>query len=263
MESERQDERTRPEKRRYTISATALKWIGLVLTCLSSVGVAVIQRGLLKIDAYTTMEDFAAAMEDPASGMMSLGAMAVACSLLATMAAPLYAKVVYEGWKRSRDRRRLMLSLLLCALASEIPYDFAMSGSPLGWSIQNPVWGLLLGVVMLEAMSRLKVKFQNPVVSALAQGLVVIGALALTVLLGPYMGTTLVLLAALFRFLEGNWTMASLGAALLTANQFPAPLGMLLAHWYEPDEEERHPVLFYVLYPAQLLVFGAAGMLLK
>lgn len=261
MESERQEERTRRERSRFTISATALKWIGLVLTCLSSVGVAVIQRGLLKIDAYTTMEDFAAAMADPASGMMGLGAMAVGCSLLATMAAPLYAKVVYEGWKRSPDRRRLMLRLALCALASEIPYDFAMSGSPLGWSIQNPVWGLLLGVVMLEAMSRLK--FERAAVSALAQGLVVIAALALTVLLGPYMGTTLVLLAALFRFLEGNWTMASLGAALLTANQFPAPLGMLLAHWYEPDEEERRPLLFYILYPAQLLVFGAAGMLLK
>lgn len=246
-----------------SVSGAVMKWTGFALTCLSSLGVAVFQRGLLKMDAYPTLEDLARALSDPANGTMNLASMAVTCSLLAAMAIPLYAKLVYEGWKRVGDRRRLFLSLALCALAAEVPYDLAMNGTPLDWSIQNPAWGLLLCAAMLE-MFRLA-KARSRVGSALLQILVVAGAVTWTVLLRVYVGMTLVLLAALFHFLEGRRGLSALGGVLLTLPQFPAPFGMLLVHWYEPDEKEdgKYPGLFYILYPAQLLAFGVIGVLLR
>ena len=80
----------KPGGRFITMSSTAMKWTGLLLTCLSSLGVAVFQRGLLKMDRYATLEDLSEALADPSSGAMRLASMAVVCSLVAAMALPLY-----------------------------------------------------------------------------------------------------------------------------------------------------------------------------
>lgn len=252
-----------PGGRFITISSTAMKWTGLLLTCLSSLGIAVFQRGLLKMDTYASLEDLSTAMADPSNGVMGLASTAVTCSLIAAMALPLYAKLVYEGWKRMEDKRPLLLRLALCALVSEIPYDLAMNGRLLELEAQNPVWGLLLCAAMLEVLRLPKPRAKAA--SALLQILIVAGALAWALLLRVYMGTSLVLLAALFYFLEGNRTLSTLGGVLFTLPQFPACFGMLFVHWYEPNEEKdaKYPKLFYLLYPAQLLVFGLIGLLLR
>lgn len=254
--------RMQPGGRAVTMSSAALKWTGLLLTCLSSLGVAVLQRGLLRVDT-ATQEELAAAVADPSSGAASLVSAAVTCSLIAAMAIPLYAKLVYEGWKRMENRTPLFLRMALCALVSEIPYDLAMSGRALDFDVQNPVWGLLVCAAMLEVLRIPKPR--SRIVSALLQVLVVAGALAWTLLLHVYMGPALALLAALFYFLEGNRTLSTLGGAALTIAQFPAPLGMLFVYWYEPDEvkDARYPYLFYLLYPAQLLAFYLLGLLLQ
>jgi len=251
-----------PGGRYLTFSTTAMKWTGLLLTCLSSIGVAVLQRGLLKVDT-TSVEDLSAAMADPASSAVSLVSGAVTCSLLSVMALPLYAKLIYEGWKRMENKNRFFLRLALCALVSEIPYDLAMYGTLLAFEVQNPVWGLLLCAAMLEIL-----RLPSPrsrVASAARQVLIVAAALAWVVLLRVYMGPLLVLLTALFYFLEGNKTLSTLGGVALTVTQFPAPFGMLFVYFHEPGDGkgEKNPDLFYLLYPAQLLVFGVAGLILQ
>lgn len=252
-----------PGGRFITMSSAAMKWTGLLLTCLSSLGVAVFQRGLLKMDHYATLDDLAEALADPASGAMSAASMAVTCSLIASMALPLYAKLIYEGWSRTENRNAFFTRLALCALVSELPYDLAMNGRFLEFDVQNPVWGLLLCAAMLEVL-RLP-KPHSRVASALIQIAIMAGALAWALLLRIYLGTSLVLLVALFHFLEGNRTLSTLGGVLFTLPQFPAPFGMLFVHWYEPDEakDARFPRLFYLLYPAQLLAFGLIGLILR
>jgi len=251
-----------PGGRPFAISTAAMKWIGFLLTCLSTVGVAILQRGLLKVDT-TSMEDLSAAMADPASGAVSLVSGAVTCSLLSVMALPLYAKLIYEGWKRMENKNRFFLRLALCALASEVPFDLAMYGTPLAFEVQNPVWGLLLCAAMLEVLRVPRPR--SRIASAVLQVITVAAALAWVVLLRVYVGPILVLLTALFYFLEGNKTISTLGGVALTMTQFPAPFGMLFVYFHEPDEgkDGKYPDLFYILYPAQLLVFGAAGLLMQ
>ena len=178
------------------------------------------------------------------------------------MAIPLYAKLLYEGWKRAASRKPLLKRLALCALLSDLPFNLAMNGAALDFDVQCPVWGLLVCAVMLEVLRMPKP--QSRILSGFVQVLTVAGALAWTLLLRIYMGPTMVLLVAMFYFLEGHKLVSMLGGAMLTMPQFPAPLGMLFAYWYEPNEEKdaKFPNLFYILYPAQLLVFGIAGMLL-
>ncbi len=252
-----------PGGRFIKMSSTALKWTGFLLTCLGSLGTAVIQRGFLKIDSYATADEMLSAVSDPASGLMGLASGAATCVMIFSMALPLYAKLLYEGWKRMEERKPFFLRLLLCALASEIPYDLVMSGKPFDIDLQNPAWGLLLCAAMLEVLRIPKPR--SKIASALLHVVILIGALAWPLLLRIYMGTAMVILTALFYFLEDNRVLSTLGGAIFTMPQFPAPFGMLFAYWYEPDGEKdkRFPNLFYILYPAQLVVFGAAGLLLK
>lgn len=235
----------RPGVQMVRLSLRTLQWIGFVLVCLRSVSVAVIQRGILKMNF------------DGAMGWVTCG---VFCSLAASLSIPLFAKAAYEGWKRAQTSVKYFGGLALCALISEIPYDFAMSGKLFDWSTQNPVWGLLLAAVALELLRPWHPRSMAG--SILFKALVIFAALAWTLLLRVYAGPLLTLLMALFCFAEKRKSVSLLGGVLLTLPQFPAPIGMAFVNWYDAEKEGDSRKLFCLLYPLQLAVFGLLGMLL-
>lgn len=241
-------------------SGGELKWVGFVCLCLSSFSAAVLQRGVMALDSYTTTQELYEAMR-PGSGMIGWATAAVLCSLAATLAIPIYAKMLCEGVRHTSSVKRYILRLAACALASEIPYDFAMSGKLLDFSLQNPVWALLVAAVMLAILRQWK--FPSKAASVGFSALVVLSAAVWPLLLRSYMGVLLVLLAALFHFAGTRRWLAALGGVVLTLPQFPAPLGMLLVHWYDGTKGKADRRLFYILYPAQLLLFGVWGLLVR
>ena len=241
------------------LSGTALYWIGFALVCLGSLSAAILQRGILGLGAGTTLDQLAQAMK-PGGDAMGWVTGAVLCALASAPAVPIYAKLLYEGFSRAAGHRRLLVRLALCALVSEIPYDLAMSGRFLDLQVQNPVWGLLLCAVTLEILQMWR--FPSPVGNAVFRGLVSVAALLWGLLLRIYMGGLLLALVLLFHFARSRKWVWMLGGSLITLLHFPAPLGMVFVHWYDGEREEEPGWLFYALYPLQLLVFGAAGMLL-
>lgn len=250
----------RPGVRMVRLSGRALLWTGFALTCLGSVSAAVLQRGILKLGGEGSLEALSQAMK-PGGGAMVWATWAVLCSLAATLAIPLYVKLVYEAGRAGADPKRLLGGLAACALASEVPYDLAMSGKLLDMGTQNPAWGLLLAAILLEILRRWK---PAPAAGKAAfRVLVVAAALAWALLLRVYMGVMVVLLAALFHFAARHKAAAMLGGIALTLPQFPAPLGLLFVHWYDGEKPWGPAGRFLALYPAQLLVFGLAGMCLQ
>ncbi len=250
----------RPGVKRVSLSGEAMQWIGFVLVCLSSFSIAILQRCVLKLDSEGSLEAVSEAMK-PGGTAMGWATGAVLCSLAATLAVPVFAKLVYEGWRRAENKKAMLLRLAACAAVSEIPYDFAMNGKLLDGSAQNPVWGLLLAVIVLEITRQWRMK--SRMVDGAFRAVVVIAGVAWALLLRVYLGPVLVLLPVLFCF-AARWKWATmLGGVLLTLLQFPAPLGMVFVHWYEEKEKPASDKLPYILYPAQLLVFGILARLLR
>ena len=241
-------------------SGSELKWVGFVCLCLSSFSIAVLQRGVMALDSYASTQELYEAMK-PGSGMISWATAAVFCSLIATLAIPLYAKLLCEGFRHTSSVKRYILRLALCALVSEIPYDFAMNGKLLDFSVQNPVWALVVAAVMLAILRQWK--FSSKAAAAGFSAVVVLAAVAWPLLLRVQLGPSLVLLTALFHFAGNRRTLAALAGAALTLPQFPAPFGVLLVHWYDGSKGKTDRRLFYVLYPAQLLAFGLWCLLLR
>ncbi len=243
----------RPGVKLFRLSGEALQWIGSVLICLSSFSVAVLQRGILHLDEDGALEAVSEAMK-PGGEAMGWATAAVFCSLAATLAIPVFCKLLYEGWKHTEDEKRLLLRLVLCAVISEIPYDLAMSGKIFDWSTQNPVWGLLLAAVVLTITRRWRMK--TTAANCVFRAVIVVAALSWALLLRVYMGALLILLPVLFCFAAQWKWITMLGGVLITLVQFPAPLGMLFVHWYDEKLERGSAKLFYIFYPVQLLVFG-------
>jgi len=248
----------RPENRTIKISELNLHWIGILLLCLSTLSTAVIQRGMLRLDGASPAE-MEQIMASGATAQWAVQAMLL--TMTATLALPLYAKLLVEAVDQTEDKRRLLLELGGCALASEVPYDWAMSGKLWNGGVQNPAWGLLIGGVMLLFFQRKEGNFQKRDIAA--QAVAVAAAAAWTILLRVHLGALLVLLCALFCFAcraKKEWIALAAGAAL-TLFYFPAPLGLLLVHWYDNKSRARIWV-FCMLYTAQLIVFGILGGIL-
>lgn len=235
----------RPGVQMVRLSLMALQWIGFVLVCLRSVSVAVIQRGILKMNF---------------DGAMGWVTAAVFCSLAATLSIPIFAKAAYEGRKRTQNPTTYFGGLALCALLSEIPYNLAISGKLFDLSTQNPVLGLLLAAIALELLRSWRPRSMAG--NILFKALVTAAALAWTLLLRVYAGPLLVLLMALFCFAEKRRAVSLLGGVLLTLPQFPAPIGMAFVNWYDAEKEGDSGKLLCVLFPVQLAVFGLLGILL-
>ena len=134
----------RPERTAFTISELNLHWIGILLLCLNSLGTAMIRRGILHLDAGMSLEE-ASQVLDWSSGAAEWAVQATMLSMAASLAIPLYAKLLMEAVRQTENRRELLLTLGGCALISEVPYDWTMTGELVDAGMQNPAWGLLLG----------------------------------------------------------------------------------------------------------------------
>lgn len=242
-----------------SISGTALKWTGFILVCLSSFSAAVIQRGIMGFGADATAETMYQAMS-PEGGMMGPGTAAVLCSLVSMMALPVYVHFLCEGLRHTKDVRRYVIRLLACALASEIPYDLAMSGRPFDFSVQNPLWALGLGAIMIGICRMWKETSGTG--GVVFRAVVVIAAIIWALLLRVHMGALLILLIALFHFARQNKPVFYILGIGLTSVQFPAPLGLLFVNWHDGTPAGGPRRLFYVLYPVQLLLFGVWALFL-
>lgn len=182
-------------------------------------------------------------------------------------AVPIFAWLLWQGFRSTASRGRYALWLALLALLAEVPYDLATSGRVWDLSSQNPVFALLVGFVVMWALDHLLTGPRRHVglaVFVCAAGVLwlVIFNVGLRFGMVP-MGVVLLLFCLVFYFLGSREnTMMMVGGALgAVALIFPA-LGMLLLH-FRSDETtvDSRRRLLYGLYPVGLLAVGLAGVL--
>lgn len=250
-----ENEINRRQRRPYRepkCSADVLKWLGFACICLGTFSSAVVQRGIIGLESYSTDTLYEALK--PGGTMMGWASLAVVTMLLSAMAIPIQAKLLYEGWLHTHNQKQYLLRLLGMAVVCEIPYDLAIRGSFLDLSVQNPIWALAIAVIMLSIFRQ----YPNKLLSAF----VLIAACAWTVLLQSYMGMLTVVLVASFYFFSREKGLSTLAGVLVSCIQFPAPFGMFFVHYYDGAKGKTPRKLFYILYPLQLIVFAILAALI-
>ncbi|MGM9618641.1 MAG: TraX family protein [Oscillospiraceae bacterium] len=180
--------------------------------------------------------------------------------ILGRPAFPLYCFLLTEGFRHTHSRGRYALRLGLFALLSEIPFDMAFWGSVLEFGYQNVFFTLLLGLLALmtaEELQKRGLRF-GPVLAVVGFGLL---AELLRADYG-FVGVAVIGALYLLREKETERYLVS-GALLLGAGVIEAAgwSAFYLIHRYDGRRGYAGRALqwiFYLFYPAHLLIFALA-----
>lgn len=128
-------------------TADGLKMFACISLLLQSIGVIIVENGLIHLENYT-QESLSNAMASD-SGLMTLAGIGSILQLAGGMAIPIFAFLLVEGFKNTSDKNRYLLAVLLTALVSEVPYDWAVLGKIWDMSSQNAMLGTAVSLLMV------------------------------------------------------------------------------------------------------------------
>lgn len=246
------------------LNSNALRTWGMVFLALGAVGKSILQNRILCLDQVAPME-LVEAMQNSGTVML-LATAALVLQALETCAVPIFAFLLAEGGQRTSNLPKYILRVGILALASEIPYNLAMSGTFLDVSSRNPVFGSVIGLLMLWFYGRFPERSFSQVMIRVA---VTLAAMLWCVMLSVSCGPALLLvLAVLWAFREKPMLRGMVGAmaALLCSvgSMFymASPMGFLAVHFYNGEKGPDNRVVSYLAYPVLLIGVWAAGVLL-
>jgi len=242
------------------ISVNSLKLAGTVLMTLYFFSAAVVQNGILHMSKYTS-EQLNQLLANDGHIMLWAGIGSVA-STMGILSVPIFAYLLVQGVEHTSNLWRYILTVLVFAVISEIPYDLAMSGQVWNWSEQNSLWTALIALVMLWLMKTFQGKGAIP--RALHILFVAMGCFWAILFHSKFGGGFVLITAVLYLFRDRKGISYSLGA-LISLIYTTAPLGFVLVTLCSGERREMAwgKYVYYAFYPLILMLFALWGMLIK
>lgn len=199
---------------------------------------------------------------------MAAATAALVMQALETCAIPIFAFLLAEGFEKTKSRPKLLLFVLITAVASEIPYNLAMYGKLLDTTSRNPAVALLIGVAVLYFFRRYRDKsFQNVFIKVF----VAISSVLWAVMLNVEHGVALLIMVMTMWALRNKKSLRALFSSfaaaicmIISPFYIVSAMGILPVHLYREDEQEQEQnvVLLYAAYPVLLLVVGVLAKFL-
>lgn len=242
-------------------AASVRKW-AMVFLSMGIIGQGIIQNGLLNLNTLTG-DELVSAM-DASPMVTTLVTIALACKVVETCAAPLFAFLLVEGFRRTTSFEKYLVRIGGLAIVSEIPYNLAYGGKLLDLGSRNPVFGLFIALVMLFFFNRYSEKgFKNTAIKLL----IFAAAFLWCQMLGISQGICLVTLTAILWLGRNKGDLRALyafvGAMLCTVFStyyMGSCLSSIMLHRYNGERGEQNVKLNYGFYPAVLLLVGIVSL---
>lgn len=177
----------------------------------------------------------------------------MALRVIGRMAFPIFCFLMAEGAHYTSDIRKYEFRLLLFALISEIPFDYAFFGELFYWGHQNVFFTLLAGLLCIDV-------FQHKSTSWGVGAFLVVAALA-QLLCTDYGAAGVLFIVLFYRFREqrikgqlffGVFNYLCFGSIL----QACASLASIPLIFYSGKPGRKMRWLFYIFYPAHLLLLA-------
>lgn len=236
-----------------TVTAIGLKNFACLMMALQTIGVTIVQNGLIHLNEYT-QESLAAAMETDSHLVMLAGTGSV-LQLLGGLAMPVFAFLLVEGFRNTSDYKKYLLRMLAFAIISELPYDLAVSMKIADLSSQNPLFTMTICLLMLYFLDMLKDK--EGFGPGIMRALIVVCAVAWAAILRTEYGLCMVLLTAVFYLYYAHNVMKTVLGVIISLLYVTGPLAFYGIWCYNGQRKDRFSkYVYYVFYPVHLLVLG-------
>ncbi len=229
------------------ISSSALKLFAMLVMLIDHAAVVFFEDAAIAAAPGSTL--FSAAKMIFSGELFGLGtapALYFIGKLTGRLAFPIFAFLLGEGFRHTRDVKKYSLRLAAFAVISEIPFNLVASGSFFYLKHQNIFFTLLAGLLALRALEGSKPRVPR-VVSVL---LISLAAEFFDTDYGAYG----VLIIVLFYLTANRKSVRNIicGTALLY--QLTAPLALVPINFYNGKRGFGMKYMFYVFYPAHLTV---------
>lgn len=243
------------------ISAQGLRVWGLLFIVLGTAGQSIIQNALLGVNSGDTD---ALLQSLDSTDNFAIAAVALVLQFVMACAVPIFSFLLVEGFRHTSSLKKYFLRVAGVALLSELPYNLAMSGNVLDLNSRNPVFGLILGLVMLYIFRYYAGKsFRNIVIKAV----VILVAVLWVDMLRIQDGAAVVVMVAVLWALrkKRSWQVLGGCVAMFLCTAFSilyiaSPITFLMVHFYNGEPGEGNRVVNYLAYPALLLAIGLVAI---
>lgn len=170
------------------------------------------------------------------------------------IAFPIFAFLLVEGFKKTKNRKKYFINLLIFALLSEIPFDLANKGSLMDFNQQNIFFTLLTNLAMLSVIEGIKIDKTD--LKAITEILIVILFSLVSMLFKfDYSFFAPLVVYSYYKF-YGNKKMRFLGSELsLYFEAFSlVHISNILIYFYNGKRGRQNKYFFYFFYPLHLLI---------
>ena len=251
-------------RRNKGINGNALRAWALLCLATGVIGRGVIQHYLLGIGQVTTQQLLE--IMNASSDAMTLATVSLVFQAMETCAVPIFALLIVEGALYTRDFKAYLTRVTLLALVCEIPHNLAFGGKLFLMTSRNPVFGVVLSLIMVAFYRQYSGTALKNVLIKVA---VAAAAVVWSEMLKIEFGSALVLLVSTLWAFRGKTLYRNLTGAVVTVicsifSPFflAAPMGFLLVFFYNEEKGTTGRQLNYAAYPAMLILAAAAGFLL-
>lgn len=242
------------------ISSEALKIWGLLFVLAGVIGRGILQNCILRVGTISGQELLETM--NLYDGAMLMATVSLLLQALETCAVPIFAFALVEGARYTADWKKYLLRLTLLAVISEIPYNLAFGRLVLDLSSRNPVFGLVLGLILILLYRQFSEKKAVCILSAVA-------AASWVMMLRVEHGIPMLLIVSvIWIFREQPMLCRIMGAAaaaictLGSLFYLASPMAFLAIHAYRGERGTGSRLIFYCFYPMILLAAVLVGMLL-
>ena len=235
------------------ITADGLKMFACITMLIQTIGVAVIEKGLIHLDQYTQDSLNQAMAQD--SRLMTLAGIGSIMQLIGGMAIPVFTFLLVEGFRNTSDYKKYLLLMVLTAVISEIPYDLAVGGKIMDWSSQNAMVTMSICLIMLKCLDIFK--DGSGFTGGLVRMMIVLAAVVWVSLFRAEYGLCMVLLAAVFYVFYTQNVLKTVLGCIISLMYITGPLSFYGIWCYNGERKDRiNKYVYYAFYPVHLLVLG-------
>ncbi len=207
-------------------------------------------------------------------------------TVIGRAAFPLFAFLLAEGYRHTRDVKKYKRRMLLSALVSEIPFNLMYAASPIYPFHQNVLWTFLIALQCMQSVEEIRGKRKGWLQLALIALAVAGWTLAANITLVDYGGLGVLMVLVFFLFPGRTWKQRLLQAGCLIyinffgfrgqmlpvqllglALEIPlqgAAVMALIPIWLYRGRQGPHGGwtrwVFYGFYPVHLLILGLLSM---
>ena len=235
------------------ITADGLKMFACIVMLIQTVGIAVIEKGLIHLDQYT-QESLNQAMSQD-SRLMTLAGIGSIMQLIGGMAIPVFAFLLVEGFRNTSDYKKYLLTMIITALVSEIPYDLAICGKVWDLSSQNAMITMCICLILLKCMEL----FSNSsgFAGSMVRILIMIAAIVWVSIFRAEYGLCMVLLVTVFYVFDTKNVLKTVLGCIISLMYVTGPIAFYGIWCYNGERKERiNKYVYYAFYPLHLLVLG-------